>query len=311
MKNVQTILISILLLSSSMAGCRKSAENIQSERAEDPAKATVPANQYRLKDSAEVNGRQGVSCEGDYYWVSGSKTLTKYDREWNVIQVNEDPFRNFEIEANHFGDIDVYNNEIYTGAEYFLDGEGKNIQIAVFDGDTLEYKRSFPFEPESGQLECSGLAVDPDSKSVWMVSWVGGESGKYLYRYDMNTGDYLGKVQMKPEPELIQGIAYHDGYLYVTSDDGDADEDKPDHLYRTNVPEDSEVCAVTLEKIFDDVIRQGEIEGLTFDSKNNQMLVLYNRGARIVLGMPKGFYEGYDREISEVFRYDIVSSEKE
>jgi hypothetical protein len=37
-----------------------------------------------------------------------------------------------------------------------------------------------------------------------------------------------------------------------------------------------------------------------------QLLLLYNRGARIVLGMPKGFYEGYDREISEVFSYRIM-----
>lgn len=61
----------------------------------------------------------------------------------------------------------------------------------------------------------------------------------------------------------------------------------------------------TLERTFDDVTRQGEIEGLTFDKNNNQLLLLYNRGARIVLGMPKGFYEGYDKEISEVFSYDI------
>lgn len=54
--------------------------------------------------------------------------------------------------------------------------------------------------------------------------------------------------------------------------------------------------------------RQGEIEGLTFDKESGRLLVLYNRGARIVLGMPKGFYEGYDREISEVFSYRMSDS---
>ena len=34
-------------------------------------------------------------------------------------------------------------------------------------------------------------------------------------------------------------------------------------------------------------------------------MVHYNRGSRIVLGMVKGFYPGYDKEISEVFCYDI------
>ena len=309
-KYIQKTLLSISLVVLYTAGCTANNEPISEGTSDDTAESVLPANQYTLADHVEVDGRQGVCVEGDYFWVSGSKTLTKYNRDWNIIKKNEDPFRGFEIEANHIGDIDVYNNEIYAGTEYFMDGEGKNIQIAVFDGETLEYKRSFPFEPESGQLECSGLAVDPDSESVWMVSWVGDESGKYLYRYDMNTGAYLGKVRMEPEPALIQGIAYHDGYLYVTSDDGDADEEKPDHLYRTNVTDGAEVCIVTLEKTFDDVIRQGEIEGLTFDEKTSRLLVLYNRGARIIQGMPSGFYEGYDREISEVFLYDISGSEK-
>ncbi len=44
---------------------------------------------------------------------------------------------------------------------------------------------------------------------------------------------------------------------------------------------------------------------MTFDEKNGSLLILYNRGARIVLGMPKGFYDGYDREISEVFTYSV------
>jgi len=60
---------------------------------------------------------------------------------------------------------------------------------------------------------------------------------------------------------------------------------------------------VVLEKTFDDVTRQGEIEGLSFDRSRGQFLLLYNRGARIVLGMPKGFYEGYTEEIHEVFVY--------
>ena len=57
-------------------------------------------------------------------------------------------------------------------------------------------------------------------------------------------------------------------------------------------------------RAFHDVIKQGEIEGLCFDEKNHQFLLLYNRGAKIVLGMPRGFYEGYTEEIHEVYVYD-------
>ena len=74
-------------------------------------------------------------------------------------------------------------------------------------------------------------------------------------------------------------------------------------MYRITLNEDRMAGGVTLEKTFDDVTRQGEIEGLSFDRSRGQFLLLYNRGARIVLGMPKGFYNGYTEEIHEVFVY--------
>ncbi|SCW41175.1 hypothetical protein SAMN02910456_00999 [Ruminococcaceae bacterium YRB3002] len=265
----------------------------------------LPAHSYTLKSSVEVKGRQGVCAEGDRYWVSGSATLACYDKDWNLLAFNDDPFTGYEIEVNHIGDIDVYNNELYVGTEYFMDGVGKNIQIAVYDGDTLQLKRTFPFEVTSGQMECSGIAVNPDDRTVWMCSWVGEDSGRYIYKYDLDTGAYLGKVELQMPPQWVQGIAYYDGCFYLTADDGSADDKEPDHLYRTVIADGAACCTVTLERTFDDVTFQGEIEGLTFDKTAGQLLLLYNRGARIVLGMPKGFYEGYDHEISEVFVYGI------
>jgi len=271
--------------------------------------ATTPAQpaQYDLTAVHPVNGRQGVCTENSTYWVSGSTTLTKYDSDWNIIAENIDPFKGYTLEVNHIGDIDVYNNELYLGVEYFMDGEGKNIQVAVYDGDTLELKRVFPFRADTGQLECSGIAVDPDSKTVYMTSWIDDESSNYLYMYDLETGDFKGKMQMSPAPKWLQGIACYNGSLYVTCDDGNADENAPDHLYRINTAAGKETGTLTLEKTFDDVTRQGEIEGLTFDKDNNQFLLLYNRGARIVAGMPTGFYDGYDEEIHEVFIYNLTS----
>ena len=267
-----------------------------------------PAAAYTLSSVHRVNGRQGICTEGGFYWVSGSTTLTKYDGDWNVIAENTDPFRGYDLEVNHIGDIDVYRSELYLGVEYFMDGEGKNIQVAVYDGDTLELKRVFPFRADTGQLECSGIAVDPDSRTVYMTSWIDDESSAYLYMYDLDTGNYRGKLLMQPEPKWLQGITCHDGSLYVTCDDGDADADEPDHMYRIDIGGDGTTGTVVTERAFGDVTRQGEIEGLTFDSEKGQFLLLYNRGARIVLGMPRGFYEGYTEEIHEVFVYDMTPS---
>ena len=259
---------------------------------------------YTLVGSVEVDGRQGVAAEGDLRWVSGSTTLSRYDADWNLLATNDAPFSTgYELEVNHIGDIDVFNGEVYCGVELFLDGVATNIQIAVYDGETLELTRTFNFEPRSGQDECSGIAVNPDEGTVVMCSWT--DSGKYLYRYDLKTGNYLGKVELLPQPKWQQGVAYHDGFYYLTADDGDADKSDPDHVYRLRIAQGADTAEVVEELALGDVTRQGEIEGLTF-TDDGQLLVLYNRGAIIVEGMPTGFYAGYDHEIHEVFAYDIT-----
>ena len=304
--NGRFVKITALVLTAAFAVCSCSTSQSNAPvRPEDDRTLMSPANSYELKGSVEVKGRQGVCTDGKYYYVSGSTTLTKYDKDWNMILTNDEPFEGYEIEVNHIGDIDIFDNELYIGAEYFMDGVGKNIQIAVYDADTLKLKRTFPFDAGSGQLECAGIAVDPDNSIVWMCSWVGENSGRYLYKYSLDNGEYLGKVHMQIPPQWIQGVAYYDGQLYLTADDGEADYGEPDHLYRMKPGKDQTYATVVLERTFDDVTMQGEIEGLAFDKTGGEMRLLYNRGARIILGMPSGFYPGYDHEISEVFTYKM------
>ena len=269
----------------------------------------LPNYEYTLMGSFEVNGRQGIATDGEYYYVSGSKALYKYDKTGKILLANENPFEGYAIPSNHIGDIDVFNGEIFVSAENFMDGVGKDIQIAIHDAATLKLKRTFRFEPSSGQEEVSGITVDRDKKTVWMCSWVGEESGRYLYEYSLDTGAYLRKIHLQPVPQWVQGVFYWKGALYLTADDGTADLDEPDHLYRVNVT-DQTYASVVLEKTFTQVKKQGEIEGLTVDPTNNELLVLFNRGARIVLGMGKGLYPGYTKEISEVYRYKMTPMDK-
>ena len=269
------------------------------------ADVILPGFTYTLYGVKEVDGRQGVACENGEYWVSGSTTLTHYDKGWKVVATNSDPFKDFETKVNHIGDIDVYNGEIYVSAENFADGVGSDIQIAVYDAQTLQLTRTYLFNKESGQEECSGIAVDPDSKSIWLCSWVGEESGRYLYRYSLQTGEYLGKVHLQAPPQWLQGIAYYNGYLYMTADDGTADLGEPDHIYRWRVNTDSTEATVTLERTLDDIAVPGEIEGLSFDKTEKKLLVSYNHGAQIVLGMVRGYYDGYETEVHEVYEYSM------
>ncbi len=266
----------------------------------------LPKYTYTLIDSHQVQGRQGIACDGKYYYVSGSKTLAKYDKKWNLIKIDKDPFREYKIAANHFGDIDVYNGEIYCGSENFMDGVGKDIQITIHDANTLEFKRAFAFAPDSGQVECSGITVNTDEKTVWMCSWVGDESGRHIYEYDLDTATFLRKVNLQAPPYWVQGMFYWDGSMFLTADDGDADLKDPDCLWRVDFGKNDRKARTIRERAFTDVTFQGEIEGLSVDPKTNEFLLLYNRGSRIILGMVRGFYPGYDKEISEVFRYKMT-----
>lgn len=262
--------------------------------------AAAQTYQYILKKVFEVEGRQGITTDGQYYYVSGNKELYKYSKDGKLLLKNVTPFAGFKKPSNHIGDIDVYSGEIFAGCETFTEGRGTNIQIAVYDAATLKYKRSMNWLPESGQVEVSGISVDTDNKTVWMTDWV---NGRYIYQYDLVTGEYIKKLHLQPVPQYQQGIVYWDGHLYITADDGDAEYDEHDHMYRVQTDSSKTAAQVVLEKIFTEFKRTGEIEGLTIDTTTEELLVLFNRGTRIILRMPKGFYPGYDREIHEVYVY--------
>lgn len=92
---------------------------------------------FSLDHVIEVEGRQGVATDGDFYYISGSTALYKYDMKGNLVAKNENPFKDLQLECNHIGDIDEYDGEIYAGCEFFLDGVGRNIQTAIYDAAHL------------------------------------------------------------------------------------------------------------------------------------------------------------------------------
>ena len=263
-----------------------------------------PGPTYQLQRVIEVEGRQGVATDGEQYFVSGSTALFVYSKTGELLLANRDPFAAMETTANHIGDIDVDDGELFAGIENFVDGRGTDIQVAIYDTETLEYRRSIEWDPESGQVEVSAVTVDARNNAIWMTDWV---NGRYLYRYDLDTGRYAGKLHLRPVPQWLQGITAYNGALLITADDGDADLDEADNLWRVSPDVEATAAYVELEHSFTELRRAGEIEGVTVDEAAAELVVLSNRGARIVLGMPSGFYPGYDREIHELYIYSIES----
>jgi len=266
--------------------------------------AVNSAQTFELLKTIEVAGRQGVAVDSNHYYVSGSKALYKYSKDGKLLMTNNTPFDKLSLKANHLGDIDYYDGEIFAGAEYFNDGSASNIQIVIYDAATLKFKRFLKWEPKSGQKEVCGITVDPKNKTVWMADWI---NGSYLYKYDLVSGKYLGKLHIYPVPEKQQGIKVIEDKIFITADDGDAEFDEPDHLYSVSILPNNSASEIKLIKTFDDVKLNGEIEGLTFDEINNQLIVHFNRGTRVVNGMPIGFYPGYTKEIHELYIYKIIN----
>lgn len=114
-----------------------------------------------------------------------------------------------------------------------------------------------------------------------------------------------GKLHLRPAPQRQQGVASYNGHLYITAADGDADNQEADKLWRVRADHQATAAYLRHELTLNQLRDLGEIEGIDFDENAKEMLVLSNRGKRIVLGMPKGFYPGHDREISEVYVYRI------
>lgn len=48
--------------------------------------------EYRLKKVIPVDGRQGIAIDNDYYYVSDTRALYKYDKQGNLIMKNDAPF---------------------------------------------------------------------------------------------------------------------------------------------------------------------------------------------------------------------------
>ena len=299
------------------------------------------SREYRLKAVIPVEGRQGIAIDSLHYYVSNTGGLYKYDKQGRLVAKNTQPFRHPEV-ANHFGDIDVWNGEIYCGIERFEYGRGYNIAVSIYDAETLQWKRDLPWRPESGQVEVSGIAVDRDRNMVWMSDWV---DSRYVYCYDLATGQYHTKMQCAPTPYWCQGIFIADGKLIFSCDDGEAAYNIPDNLYTADIsdvpytglvqgeevvketPFSVKLCAdgrpvmrrglvaagaqagkVEHLRTMTDFRRAGEIEGLAIDPVTNELVVLNNRGTTIVLGMSQGPItdEGYTAEVHELYIYEPV-----
>ena len=64
------------------------------------ANAQHLGTEYRLKRVIPVAGRQGIAIDSNYYYVSDTKVLYKYDKQGNLVMKNDQPFQNPTMERS-------------------------------------------------------------------------------------------------------------------------------------------------------------------------------------------------------------------
>ena len=159
---------------------------------------------------------------------------------------------------------------------------------------------------------CQGGATAQEKKSGFFEF-----GGERVVRHAVGTGDEVdtGKLVTQRCLRHADDVAFkarHDGRDagddagLISADDGDADLDEPDTIYIADMRDGKSYATALPFRAMTDFLRAGEIEGLAIDPQTDELLVLANRGSRIVLGMVKGFYPGYDKELHEVYVFEKV-----
>lgn len=147
------------------------------------------------------------------------------------------------------------------------------------------------------------------------------------------------------QPAFSRRIFIADGKMLFTSDDGESLYQIPDNIYIADITEvpytglkegvepvrdtpfsvkldksgkvvtrkgsiaaGAKAGKVELFREMSDFRRAGEIEGLSIDPVNDDLVVLNNRGTQIILGMSQGPFteEGYKGEIHELYIYEKI-----
>ena len=78
------MILTVLLL---LAACKNESTKLSLDQIK-----SLPKHTFTYKNKFEVAGRQGIATDGEYYYVSGSKEIYKYDKEGNLIESNTNPF---------------------------------------------------------------------------------------------------------------------------------------------------------------------------------------------------------------------------
>lgn len=181
-----------------------------------PDAEIVDKYQYVLLDYQMSS--QGVTNDGEYFYFSGNKNLSKASMETGEIcrvTSNAIPKELQDKGCNHIGGLSYYNGKIYAAVE---DGpDYLNSFIVLYDAETLEYTGTYYELPPELHIEgVPWCAVDVERNYLYTAEW---SNATVLNVFDLDTLELVKTVPLSEPIDRIQGAELFGGKLYMSCDE--------------------------------------------------------------------------------------------
>lgn len=161
---------------------------------------------------------QGVTNDGEYFYFSGNKNLSKASMETGEISLvtsNAIPKELQDKGCNHIGGLSYYNGMIYAAVE---DGpDYLNSFIVLYDAETLKYTGTYYELPHELHIEgVPWCAVDVERNYLYTAEW---SNATVLNVFNLDTLELVKTIPLSEPIDRIQGAEMFDGKLYMSCDE--------------------------------------------------------------------------------------------
>ncbi len=181
-----------------------------------PDAEIVDKYQYVLLDYNMSS--QGVTNDGEYFYFSGNKNLSKASMETGEIcrvTSNAIPKELQDKGCNHIGGLSYYDGVIYAAVE---DGpDYLNSFIVLYDAETLKYTGTYYELPHELHIEgVPWCAVDVERNYLYTAEW---SNATVLNVFNLDTLELVKTIPLSEPIDRIQGAEMFDGKLYMSCDE--------------------------------------------------------------------------------------------
>lgn len=204
---IEVILISgiiIFLLILSSYGSMNEISNI------DNSDETKKYGLVRVDKSPDIKAHQGITTDGETFYLFHTDFIKKVDGNWNEIDINKKVLSEIGGGMNHLGDGDYHNGKLYVPVEYWDNHDNFRSQhIAIWDATDLSYVGKHDISVQGHEV--AGITVDDEY--IYVVSFYDGTT---IWRYDLSDFSYASLIPLSENIENIQGITKSDDHFYIS-----------------------------------------------------------------------------------------------